>query len=104
MPLSEKIRVGVYIPDAPDSPYRELLDSLNREFTYTFGGCSIIRGLEGSYLSISGLEIPDHVNVIYTDADLSLRDQADVVSRYAERLKVAVGGALPEEAVLVAVH
>ena len=29
----------------------ELLAALDQEFTYTFGGCTIVRGLEESYLS-----------------------------------------------------
>jgi hypothetical protein len=46
LPLSEKARIEVYLPDLPAPAYRELLDVLNREFTYTFGGCSILQGQE----------------------------------------------------------
>jgi hypothetical protein len=79
------------------------LDTLDREFTYTFGGCTIIRGLDGSYLSHAGFMIPDRVNIIFTDADLSLQHRADVISRYAERLEAVVNGALSEETVLIVV-
>ena len=51
MPLSEKARVEVYVPDLPSPAYQNLLDALEREFTYTFGGCTIGRGLHGSYLA-----------------------------------------------------
>lgn len=52
LPLSEKARIEVYLPDLPARAYRELLDALNREFTYTFGGCSILQGLAGSYFLV----------------------------------------------------
>ena len=51
MPLSEKARVEVYLPDLPKASYQDLLDALDREFTFAFGGCTILRGLEGSYLA-----------------------------------------------------
>ena len=51
MPLSERARVEVYLPDLPKQAYQDLLEALDREFAYTFGGATIIRGLDGSYLS-----------------------------------------------------
>jgi len=51
----------------PRAAYRDLLSALTQEFTYTFGGCTIIRGLNGSYLSQAGLPIQDRINLIYTD-------------------------------------
>ena len=72
MPLSERVRIEVYLPDLPKSSYSDLLDAFDREFTYTFGGCTIVRGLDGSYLSQAGHKIQDRVNVIYTDIPLSL--------------------------------
>ena len=49
MPLSEKARIEVYIPDLPQQTYQNLLNALAQEFTYIFGGSTIIRGLDGSY-------------------------------------------------------
>jgi hypothetical protein len=57
LPLSEKARVEVYLPDLPKQAYQNLLEALEQEFTYTFGGATIIRGLDGSYLSQAGLPI-----------------------------------------------
>lgn len=57
MPLSEKARIEIYVPDLSIGAYPRLLDELDREFTYTFGGCTIIRGLDGSYLSRLGVKI-----------------------------------------------
>ena len=79
MPLSEKARIEVYIPDLPQQIYQNLLDALAQEFTYTFGGATIIRGLDGSYLSRLG------------------------VRRYTDALREAAFEALTEEAILVVV-
>ena len=42
MPLSEKARVEVYLPDLPKQTYQNLLEALEEEFTYTFGGSTAI--------------------------------------------------------------
>ena len=38
MPLLERTRVEVYLPDLPSSEYQNLLRSFEEEFTYAFGG------------------------------------------------------------------
>ena len=103
MPLSEKTRVEVYLPDLPRAAYQDSLNTLTREFTYTFGGCTIIRGLDGSYLSQAGSQIQDRINLIYTDTPYEFDRNFEIVSAYADKLKAAVDTALNEEAVLVAV-
>jgi hypothetical protein len=45
LPLSEKARIEVYLPDVPRPAYQDLLAALEQEFTYTFGGCTTLRGL-----------------------------------------------------------
>ena len=67
MPLLERVRVEVYVPDLPAASYRNLLLSLEDEFTYAFGGCTIVRGLDGNYLSQAGVKTPDRINLLYTD-------------------------------------
>lgn len=103
MPLSERARVEVYLPDLPRAAYQDLLNELAQEFTYTFGGCTIIRGLDGSYLSQASLQIKDRINLIYTDTSYAFEENFDVVSAYADKLKAAVDTALEEEAVLITV-
>ena len=103
MPLSERARVEVYLPDLPRAAYQDLLNELSQEFTYTFGGCTIIRGLDGSYLSQAGLQIQDRINLIYTDTPYAFDENFKVVSTYADKLKAAVNTALEEEAVLITV-
>ena len=101
MPLLERARVEVYIPDLPAPHYRNLLLAFEEEFTHAFGGCSILRGLEGSYLSDSGAKIADRINVIYTDLPLPLSTNFETAARYADELKAVGLEALDEEYVLV---
>ena len=103
MPLSERARVEVYLPDLPRAAYQSLLNELTQEFTYTFGGCTIIHGLDGSYLSQAGLQIQDRINLIYTDTPYAFEENFDIVSAYADKLKAAVNTALEEEAILITV-
>ena len=103
MPLLERVRVEVYIPDLPAAAYRNLLLSFEEEFTYAFGGCTIVRGLDGSYLSRAGIKTPDRINLIYTDLPLALTTSAESVARYAVILKQIAFEALAEEAILVVV-
>lgn len=103
MPLSERARLEVYLPDLPRAAYQDLLNGLAREFTYTFGGCTIVRGLDGSYLSQAGLQIQDRINLIYTDTPYPFEENFETVSAYAEKIKAAVDTALEEEAVMITV-
>lgn len=103
MPLLERARVEIYLPDLPTPSYRSLLEAFDEEFTYAFGGCTIVRGLEGSYLSRAGGKTPDRINLIYTDLPLALSTNFESVARYAEELKRTAFESLTEEAVLVAV-
>ena len=103
MPLLERARVEVYVPDLPAPHYRDLLLSFEEEFTYAFGGCTIVRGLDGSYLSQAGVKTPDRINLIYTDLPVALSTNFETAARYADELKQAAFEALSEEAVLVAV-
>ena len=103
MPLLERVRVEAYVPDLPAAAYRDLLLSFEEEFTYPFGGCTILRGLDGNYLSQAGVKTPDRINLIYTDLPLALSTNFESVARYVDELKQAAIDALAEEAVLVAV-
>jgi len=103
LPLSAKARIEVYLPDLPVLAYHRLLDTLDREFTYTFGGCTIMRGLGGSYLGRLGTVMRDRITVVYTDAPFPLEDNRERLARYADKVRDAAFEALNEEAVLVAV-
>jgi hypothetical protein len=88
LPLLERTRVEVYLPDLPSSEYQNLLQSLEEELTYAFGGSSILRGLRGSYLSISGERMPDQVNILYSDAPVALSTDFAIVAAYVRELKM----------------
>jgi hypothetical protein len=104
LPLLERVRVEVYIPDPHQPEYDKLLRLFQEEFTYTFGGCTILRGLDGSYLSQFGNHIPDRINLIYTDAPLALSVDFALIARYTHQLKRVASESLTEEAVMVAVE
>ncbi|HEX6719658.1 MAG TPA: hypothetical protein VF088_21315 [Pyrinomonadaceae bacterium] len=104
MPLLERIRVEVYLPDPHRTEYDNLLRSLEREFTYAFGGCTLVRGLEGNYLSPFGERSLDLINLIYTDVPLALSIDFTSVAAYARELKRAATEALTEEVVMVTVE
>ncbi len=102
MPLSAKGRIEVYLPDLLKPSYQNLLQAFEDEFTYNFGGCTIIRGLDGSYLSKFGQPIKDRVNLIYTDTPYSFQENLELLSTYTDKLREAAFEALEEEAILVA--
>jgi len=101
--LLERTRIEVYLPDLPVVAYQKLLEAFDTEFTHSFGGCTTIRGLDGSYLSDAGVKTPDRINLIYTDIPTALSTNFEVVAAYAGELKRAAFEALSEEAVLVVV-
>ncbi len=104
MPLSEKVRIEVFIPDLPDPIYGRILDELGDELTYSFGGCTVAR-TKGKYRSSSGLILPDKVNVLYTDTPFQWEEDAAVIEQYSQELRNVVRGALhEEEVILVALH
>jgi hypothetical protein len=103
LPLLERARVEVYVPDQPNPRNRNLLLSFEEEFTYAFGGCTIARGLNGSYLSRNGIKTPDRINLIYTDLPVALSINFDKAARYADELKNAATEVLKEESVFVTI-
>jgi len=102
LPLFERARVEVYLPDLPHTVYQDLLAALTREFTHTFGGCTLIGGLDGSFLSQGGLQVRDRVNLIYTDTPYAFETNFNIISTYADKVRAAVFAALEEDVILVA--
>ena len=103
MPLSEKARIEVYLPDRPELAYHELFDVLERELTYAIGGCSVIRGVDGAYLSRLGALVRDRVSILYSDVPFTTSNHIGLIGRYADTLRHIVLRALNEEAMLIAV-
>ena len=103
MPLSEKIRVELFIPDLPDPVYARLLEELSDELCYAFGGCSITTAA-GKYRSTAGVILPDKVNVLFCDTPFYWGKDRLLIERYAEQLRHVVQQVLnSEEAILIAV-
>jgi hypothetical protein len=104
LPLSEKVRIELFIPDLPDPIYSNVLDRLGDELSYAFGGCTMVPAL-GKYRSQSGLIVPDKINILFTDTAFDWRMDQEVIGRYANELQDAVKRALEnEEAILVSVY
>ncbi|HLJ55590.1 MAG TPA: hypothetical protein VKT77_11175 [Chthonomonadaceae bacterium] len=101
MPLSAKARLEIYLPDLPSLLCQELLEAFRGEFTYTFGGCTVVSGLHGSYQSRLGIPIEDRVNLIFTDTPFVFDTEIEKISRYADALREIAFAALDEEAILV---
>jgi hypothetical protein len=104
LPLFEKARIEVYLPDLDKPGYAELLEELDSEFTFSFRGCTLARGFSGSYLSRLGIVMRDPINVLYTDVPLALSASFQVLSDYTDELRTAAFRALNEEAILVVVY
>jgi len=103
LPLFAKGRVEFYLPDLLGPSYQNLLQALDDEFTYNFGGCTIVRGLDGSYLSKFSEKIQDRINQIYTDTPYSFEENSDLLSTYSDKIRKAAFEALEEETILVVV-
>jgi len=79
------------------------LAALQVEFIYTFGGCTTIRGLKGSYLSQTGATIRESINVVYADTPFEFSKSRKLITQYVDELRHAALLASGEEAILVTV-
>ena len=104
MPLSEKVRLEIFIPDPPETAYRDLLAELATELSYAFGGCTEILA-SGKYRSFDGLIISDKINILFSDAPLLWERDRLALEQYVDWVKRAAQRALErEEVVLVSVY
>ena len=104
MPLSEKVRIEIFIPDLPDPIYANILDQLGNELTYSYGGSTTI-ATNGKYRSSDGTMFPDKVNLLFSDTPFLWERDRLLVELYVERIRSVVKRArAQEETVLVAVY
>jgi hypothetical protein len=104
LPLSEKVRIEIFIPDLPDPIYEYILDGLGDELTYAFGGCTVVQ-THGKYRSPDGLILPDKVNLVFSDTWFRWQPDRLTIELYVERIRTVVQRALErEESILVAVY
>lgn len=105
MLLSGKLRIEVFLPDNPDPAYKALLKHLQEEFTYSFGGCSVISGLEGQYRSeVDRSTIVDRIHLLFVDTDLEYSPDQEELTKYLHHLYRTSYEALDEEAILISVY
>lgn len=86
MSLVQRARIEAYIPVSPDPAYRDALDWLILEFSYSFGGCTVIEYVAGYYLDSRGEVVPDRINIVYADTPLELRKRVRLVESYISGL------------------
>ena len=104
MPLSEKVRIEIFIPDLPDPAYVSILEELGNELTYAFGGCTLI-ATSGKYRSSDRLIFPDKVQLPFSDTPFFWTPDRLLVELYAERIRSVVKRALSrEESILVVAY
>ena len=89
MPLSEKVRIEIFIPDLPDPIYGNILEQLGNELTYAYGGSTTI-ATNGKYRSSDGLIFPDKVNLLFSDTPFLWERDRLLVELYAERIRTVV--------------
>ena len=104
MPLFGRARIEVYLPDRGDGAYLRLYSAFEREFLYTFGGCTVISGIKGLYLSTDRVAAADKINLIYADTPFEFDTWSENLSKYRNGLKHLVLESSDEESVLIVVH
>ncbi len=104
MPLSEKVRLEIFIPDPPDTAYRDLLEELATELSYAFGGCTEFAA-SGKYHSFDGFIFSEKINILFSDAPLLWERGRVALGQYVDWVRDAAQLALEqEEVVLVSVY
>ena len=104
MPLSEKVRIEIFIPDLPDPIYGRILEKLGDELAYAYGGCTVLPA-QGKYRSSEGLTLPDKINLLFADTPFVWFRDRLTIELYAQRIRLLVERALlTEESILVLVY
>ncbi len=102
MPLSKRARIEIYLPSG--AAYGRLQTALERELIFTFGGCTVIPGTKGSYLSSDQTRETESINLIYADTPFDISDQLAMLTRYTEMLKTAALDVTSQESILIVVY
>ena len=104
MPLSKRARIEIYLPGGEKPSHKRLQEVYENEFMNTFGGCTVIRNIEGRYLSSDNQADFDRINLVYADTPFELESNLEALSKYTDHLREAALGATTEESMLVVVH
>jgi hypothetical protein len=104
LPLSERVRIEIFVPDLPDPAYDRILDEFADELSYAFGGCTVTPS-SGKYHSDAGAILPDKINILFTDTPFEWKKDRAILTQYAEELYDVIRRALKgEEAILISAH
>lgn len=102
--LSKRARIEAYLPEKNIKVYRRLRKAIEAEFLFTFGGCTVIKGIKGLYLLSGERPEEDEITLVYADTPFGLDDNLEAISEYSDAIREAAAEALPEQSILVAVH
>jgi hypothetical protein len=103
LPLSEKVRIEIFIPDSSNNASRDLLEEFAGELSYAFGGCTEVPA-SGKYRALDGRIVPDKVTILFSDAPLRWEQDRLALAHYIDRVKSAAQSVLQqEEALLISV-
>jgi hypothetical protein len=104
LPLLKRARIEIYLP-AGEKPSHKLLQQVfESEFINTFGGCTVIRNIEGRYLASDNEADFDRINLVYADTPFEPEKNFEALSDYTDELRKAALDATTEESILVVVH
>jgi PII-like signaling protein len=104
LPISVRARIEIYLPDVPKKIYRNARRAFEREFLETFGGCTVIKGIKGLYLSAEGKTDTDKIVLLYADTPFEFRKNRAAISKYTDELRETAFKATDEESILIVVH
>jgi len=104
LPLSEKVRIEIFIPDLPDPIYNSILEDLGNELAHAFGGATVVSTL-GKYRTTEGVTLPDKINILFSDTPFHWERDRLIIEQYSDRLRLVVRRSLQqEESILVAIY
>jgi PII-like signaling protein len=88
----------------PKKIYRNARKAFEKEFLETFGGCTVIKGIKGLYLSADGKLETDKIVLLYADTPFEFRRNRKALSKYTDELRDVAYQATNEESILIVVH
>jgi hypothetical protein len=102
LPLSKRARIEIYLPSG--AKFGRLKTVLEREFRYTFGGCTAVVGIKGQYLYASGESRSEAIDLLYSDTPFDFNANLAALTEYTDRLKSLALRLTAEESILIVVH
>jgi hypothetical protein len=103
--LVQRARIEAYLPLKLDPDYPYVLDWLILEFSYSFGGCTVLEYVGGYYLDLNGDIVADRINIVYTDTPLRLPQRRRLVEAYiADLMDFLKAHLYQEEAILITAY